>query len=85
MGKGNSFNYISDIYEQLPFFCCYNKLVDSECQKDIAKYIYCKETNTPPYEGAYSDTPSLWIEKYYIIKTAMAMRDNKLKEKMKNG
>ena len=59
--------------------------MENECQKDIAKYIYCKETSTPAYQGAYSDTPSLWIEKYYTIKTTITMRENKLKEKMKNA
>ncbi len=78
--SGNSLNILNNIYEQLPFFVCNNKILDRDCQKDIAKYAYCKDTNTPPYSGSYQDTPSLWINKYYNIKSAMILRDKKLKE-----
>tara|TARA_R100000234_G_scaffold117354_1_gene95674 strand:+ start:603 stop:755 length:153 start_codon:yes stop_codon:yes gene_type:complete len=47
-------------------------------------YVYCNETNTPPYPGSYNETPSIWIDKYYIIKQALAIRERKLTEKMKN-
>ena len=47
-------------------------------------YVYCSETNTPAYPGSYSDTPSIWIEKYYIIKHALALREKKLTDKAKN-
>ena len=78
--SGNSLDVLNNIYEQLPFFVCNNNLLDKECQKDISKYVYCKDTNTPPYQGSYQDTPSVWIEKYYKIKNAMMLRERKLKE-----
>ena len=48
-------------------------------------YVYCSETSTPAYPGSYYDTPSMWIEKYTIIKKAIAIRDKKLTERMKNA
>ena len=82
--SGNSLDILNNIYEQLPFFGCKNKILDTYCQKDIGKYVYCNDTNTPPYSGSYQDTPSLWINKYYTIKSAMILRDKKLKEEL-NG
>ena len=77
---GNMLDILNNIYEQLPFFVCNNKILDKQCQKDISKYAYCKDTNTPPYSGSYQETPSMWIEKYYKIKSAMILRERKLKE-----
>ena len=78
--SGNLLDILNNIYEQLPFFVCNNKILDKECQKDISKYVYCNDTKTPPYSGSYQDTPSMWIEKYYRIKNAMMLREKKLKE-----
>ena len=78
--SSTSFDILNNIYEQLPFFACNKKILDMNCQKDIEKYVYCKDTSTPPYSGSYQDTPSLWIHKYYTIKSAMILRDKKLKE-----
>jgi len=78
--SGNLLDILNNIYEQLPFFVCNNRIIDKECQKDIAKYVYCKDTNTPPYTGSYQETPGMWIEKYYRIKNAMMLRERKLKE-----
>ena len=75
------FTTFSDIYEQLPFFCCYNHILDENSQKDIAKYIYCNGTNTPPHPGSYGDIPVSWIEKYFLIKMIIEMRNKKLAEK----
>ena len=77
---GNSLDILNNIYEQLPFFVCNNKILDKECQKDISKYVYCNDTKTPPYSGSYQDTPSMWIDKYYRIKNAIMLREKKLKE-----
>ena len=82
--SSSSFDILNNIYEQLPFFACNKKILDMNCQKDIEKYVYCKDTSTPPYSGSYQDTPSLWIHKYYTIKSAMILRDKKLKEEL-NG
>ena len=76
---------MTDIAEQLPFFVCSNKVIDEKAQKDISRFIYSKDTNTPPYSGSYGDTPHIWVQKYYIIKQAMMLRDQKLREKAKDG
>ena len=77
-------NVLDDVYEQLPFFTCVNHILDEEIQKDIQRYIFCSETNTPVYPGSYGEQPSVWISKYFIIKQSLEMRMNKLKGN-KNG
>ena len=61
------------MYFQLPFFCCPDKLIDSEMQKDISKYVFCDDTKTSPYPGDYSNIPSIWFEKHFIIKQAISI------------
>ena len=64
---------ISDsVYTQLPFFGCRNILFSKDIQIDIQRYIYCKELNVPPYEGGYGSQPFLWVERFFIIKSALA-------------
>lgn len=86
--KGGSFTILNNIFEQLPFFVCVNNILDEDAQKDITRYIYAKDTNTPPYKGSFGDTPHTWIQKYYIIKNALNLRDDihrrKLEQK-RNG
>ena len=83
--KGGLFSTLNNIWEQLPFFVCTNNIIDEKAQKDISKYIYCTDTNTPPYPGSYGDMPSVWLQKHYIIKQAIMVRDQKLREKAKDG
>tara|TARA_R110002012_G_scaffold59266_10_gene154780 strand:+ start:1949 stop:2245 length:297 start_codon:yes stop_codon:yes gene_type:complete len=64
-----------DIKEQLPFFCCINLVLNPSDQKDISKYIYCKEVGIPPHQGEYSTQPSLWVEKFWTIKQALNIRE----------
>lgn len=83
--KGSSFSTLNNLWEQLPFFTCLNWIINEKAQKDISKYIYTKDTNTPPYPGSYGHTPKIWEQKYYIIRQAMMLRDNKLREKAQDG
>ena len=83
--KGSSFSTLTDLSEQLPFFVCNNNIINEKAQKDISRFTYSADTNTPPYSGSYGDTPHIWIQKYYVIKQAMMLRDNKLREKAKDG
>ena len=83
--RGNKFSTLNNVWEQLPFFVCTNKILNEECQNDISKYIYCKDTGTPPYSGAYGDTPSKWIAKYYIIKQAIMLKEQKSRDKAQDG
>ena len=59
--------------------------MDHECQKDIEKYLYCNETSTPAYPGTYRDTPEIWIQKYYIIKGALAIKEKILRDKLQEA
>tara|TARA_Y100000310_G_scaffold345032_1_gene461300 strand:- start:1502 stop:1975 length:474 start_codon:yes stop_codon:yes gene_type:complete len=83
--KGSSFSTLNNIWEQLPFFVCTNHLINKKALKDISRYAYTKDTNTPPYSGSYGDIPHIWVQKHYIIKQAMMLRDNKLRQKAKDG
>lgn len=78
-----------DVNEQLPFFCCPGIILNSSCQKDISKYIYCQEVGTPPHDGEYGSQPNLWVDKFWAIKIAMTGREyiasQKAKQKAKNG
>lgn len=71
---------IYSVYDQLPFFACVNNLLEDKCQKDIRRYIYTQETNTPIYPGHYGVQPKKWIDKYFIIKESMDIRMKKLNQ-----
>jgi hypothetical protein len=79
--QGSKFTTLNNIYEQLPFFCCSNNILEEKYQEDIAMYVYINETNTPAFDGSYSNTPSRWIDIYFIIKNALNIREKKLMEK----
>ena len=61
----------SMVYQQLPFFACYNFFIDPIYQKDISRYIYAQETGTPAYSGQYGQQPAVWVEKFFIIKKTL--------------
>tara|TARA_R100000808_G_scaffold5861_1_gene17703 strand:- start:386 stop:619 length:234 start_codon:yes stop_codon:yes gene_type:complete len=62
------------VTKQLPFFCCQNRILNPEFEKDVQRYIYCTETGTNPYFGAYGNQPKRWIEKFFYLKTAFAQK-----------
>jgi len=61
----------SMVYQQIPFFACYNFFIDPIYQKDISRYIYAQETGTPAYSGQYGQQPAVWVEKFFIIKKTL--------------
>ena len=74
---GKSFDIASSVSQQLPFFSCVNTMIDKKAQKDISKYLYCKEFNVPPFPGSYESQSNRWIVKSNIIKTAMSKREQR--------
>ena len=68
------------IHEQIPFFCCPNAILNEKHQRNIEKYVYCNETGTPPFKGAYGDTLKKWIDIFFIIKNNLAKRNNYLQK-----
>jgi len=81
--KGKEFDISQSINAQLPFFTCRNHLLDMNIQKDINRYIYCSDFNTPPFKGSYGEQPSLWTQKAFVIKNAIAKKEKNLIEKTK--
>lgn len=79
-GRGLS-SVIIDIFEQLPFFCCTNKIKDEALIRDVKKYTYCKESLTAPYPGTYGDTPKLWVDKYFVLRNLFDKYTSRLQEK----
>jgi hypothetical protein len=89
MMRGTEFDITQSINAQLPFFTCRNIFFDKEIQKDIQRYVYCKDLGVSPYDGSFEKHPALWIDKYFIIKQAFAKQESneiaKAKRKNKNG
>ena len=83
--KGREFDMAESINAQLPFFCCRNIIFEKEIQRDIQRYIYCKDNNVPPYAGAYGDQPALWVETYFLIKSAFAKKEKSVIDKSKES
>ena len=80
--EGKSFNIAESVMEQLPFFACNNLILNKESQADIARFIYSRDFNIPPYKGSYGDQPSKWIEKSFTIKNLLERQKSKA---MKHG
>ena len=87
--EGKSFDVGMSVSKQLPFFSCMNILYNKDAQTYIEKYIYCKDFNVAPYYGNFGDQPKKWVDRAFIIKKALAKREesmiNKQKEGMNNG
>ena len=82
---GKSFDIANSVLKQLPFFSCTNIAVNKESQEDIAKYSYCSEFSIPPYIGGYGKQPGRWIAKSFIIKRALAKRENSLRQEQQRN
>ena len=78
---GKSFDIANSVLKQLRFFSCMNIVLKSEYQKDISKYLYCKDFGISAYPGTYSEQPYKWISKSSIIKNVMVKRENNLRAK----
>ena len=78
-----SFDVASSIMAQLPHFSCVNVVYDKQHQNSVSKYLYCKEFNTPPYNGSYGQQPYKWIEKSNIIRYALSKKEQQQIEKSK--
>jgi len=87
--KGKSFDVALSVSKQLPFFSCMNILYNQEAQKDIEKYIYCKEFGISPYPGSFGQQPKRWVDIAFMIKKGLAKREqsmiNNQNKEIKNG
>jgi len=89
MEKGTEFDITQSINAQLPFFTCRNIFIDKGIQRDIKRYVYCKDLGVSPYKGSFNEHPAIWIDKYFLIKQSFAkVEKNQIaeaKRKNKNG
>ena len=81
MKMGKSFDIANSVLKQLPFFSCMNIILKQEYQKDISKYMYCKDFSVPAYPGVYGEQPHRWVTKAHVIKNALQKRENSLRTK----
>lgn len=77
----DSYDPLVDVFNQLPYFCCPNIILDNEIQKDIQRYMYCSDTGTPPYPGNYGDVPSKWMNIHFVLRNAIAVSQNEERKK----
>ena len=73
--KGKNFDIGLSVTMQLPFFSCSNLILSKENQKAIQRYVYCNETGTQAYNGAYGEQPYKWLQQYFILKQAFAQKE----------
>ena len=81
--QGKEFDLGKSIKSQIPFFTCFNHIRDEKYLKLLNKYLYCTETGTPAHSGSYGEQPARWVQYFFIIKNAMAKKENQIKEKAK--
>ena len=74
------FDVVNSVVAQIPFFACPNNFISKEHQEDIKRYLYCLDNNVKPYEGCYDQQPYIWVEKFFIIKTALAKKERAMQE-----
>ena len=84
MKTGKDFDIAESLKAQIPFFACNNHIIDSDLQKDIQRYTYCKDNSVSPYPGPYGEQPYEWVQKYFIIRTAFAKLEQNLINKNKS-
>ena len=75
---GKSFDIALSVSKQMPHFSCMNILYDKDAQKNIEKYIYCKEFGISPYSGSYNEQPKRWVDRAFLIKKALAKREESM-------
>ena len=69
----------------MPHFACSKAIYDTKWQEDIERYMYCNEYAVSPYPGSFEDQPAEWIEKTFIIKSAIAKKEKELYAQSKNN
>ncbi len=81
--QGKDFDLAKSIRSQIPFFTCFNHIRDEKYLKLLNKYLYCTETGIPAHNGCYGEQPARWVQYFFIIKNAMAKKQNMIQEKAK--
>tara|TARA_A100000171_G_scaffold13533_1_gene11632 strand:- start:11802 stop:12182 length:381 start_codon:yes stop_codon:yes gene_type:complete len=80
--QGSNLNIAESVMAQLPFFSCTNMVMDSNAQKEIARFMYARQFKISPYKGSYGDQPKKWVEKSFLLTNLIERQKAKA---MKNG
>ena len=80
--EGRSFNIAEAVMAQLPFFSCKNIMLNSQSQKDIARFMYSRQFNISPNKGNYGEQPKKWSEKSFLLNNLIERQKAKA---IKNG
>tara|TARA_R100000458_G_scaffold52030_1_gene53277 strand:- start:1267 stop:1620 length:354 start_codon:yes stop_codon:yes gene_type:complete len=75
--EGKDFEIADSVLSQIPFFACPNIFFSRQIKQDIEKYLYCEKFGVPPYSGSYGDQPYQWVNRSFLIKSAIAKREKK--------
>jgi len=70
------------VYNQLGTFSCTSLFLNNYSQKDIGKYLFCKDFNIPPSDGSYESQPYKTLQKFNIIKSAIGKLEEMQHRKM---
>ena len=76
--SGKKFDIASSVSAQISFFTCFSHIFDKGIQRDIQRYLYCKETSVPPYKGDYGSQPAIWVDRFFLIKEALAKYEKRI-------
>ena len=57
-------------------------MLNSQSQKDIARFMYSRQFNISPYKGNYGEQPKKWIEKSFLLNNLIERQKAKA---IKNG
>ena len=63
-------------------FSCTSLFLNNTSQREISKYLFCKDFNIPPSSGSYEHQPYKTLQKFNIIKSAIAKLQEVEQEKM---
>ena len=72
------FDIVSTIKAQLPWFACSKAIYCPKLQRDIERYVYCKEFGVQPYPGSFEEQPDDWVHKVFIIKSAINKKEKEV-------
>ena len=79
------FDVSLSVKSQIPFFACSNIIFNETLQKDIKRYLYCRDNSVQPYPGSYGNQPYMWTEKYFIIKKGFAKLEKSVIDEQKKN
>ena len=59
-------------YRTALHIACPSTLYDPEVGPVMEQFIYCRDSHTPPFAGAYGDQPAWWLDASKIIQRELS-------------